>query len=253
VEANSGALTEIIDGDVIHHELASSPSLHIKRIEICSSQLSQFSRLPISSFPYLTLKRVIDIAISGALLVLLSPILGMVALAVWLSSPGPIFYRERRVGRFGKHFTIYKFRSMYTKEYLRDVLKYQENDHVQMKRRIEKKHERDPRVTGVGAVLRKLSLDEVPQLFNILKGEMSLIGPRPVVDAELMHYGTYVALYKMMYPGLSGLWQVSGRNDLSYDSRVRKDVAYCKKWSPLLDLIILVRTVPAVLKRKGAY
>jgi exopolysaccharide production protein ExoY len=253
VEANIGGLTEVLEDDSIHHERASSPTVLFDIVRIYSSQLSQFRKLPISSFSYLFQKRMIDLAASGALLLLLSPVLLIVAIAVKVSSPGPVFYRERRVGRFGKHFTIYKFRSMYTKEYLRDVLKYQESEHAQMKRRMEKKHVRDPRVTGVGAVLRKLSLDEMPQLINILKGDMSLIGPRPVVEAELVNYGSHAVLYKLMYPGLSGLWQVSGRNDVSYNARVRKDVAYCKKWSPLLDFAILARTVPAVLKGRGAY
>jgi len=253
VEANTGAMTEVMEGDVIHRERASSPVVLINTVRIYSSQLSQFTQLPISSFSYLVLKRLIDIAVSGTLLLLLSPILLLVAFAVWASSLGPVLYCERRVGRFGRHFTIYKFRSMYTKEYLRDVLRYQENEHTQMQRRIEKKHARDPRVTGVGSILRKLSLDELPQLINVLKGDMSLIGPRPVVEAELTNYGSYVVLYKLMYPGLSGLWQVSGRNDVNYKSRVRKDVAYCKRWSPLLDVAILARTVPAVLKGRGAY
>jgi exopolysaccharide production protein ExoY len=253
VEANTGAMTELLEGDVIHHDRVSSPVILLDKVKIYSSQLSQFTRLPISSFSYLFLKRPIDLAVSGTLLLLLSPVILMVAFAVWASSPGPVFYRERRVGRFGKHFTIYKFRSMYTKEYLRDVLKYRESEQAEMRRRMEKKHVRDPRVTGAGAILRKLSLDELPQLINVLKGDMSLIGPRPVVEAELTNYGNYVDLYKLMYPGLSGLWQVSGRNDVSYKSRVRKDVAYCKKWSPLLDFAILARTVPAVLKGRGAY
>jgi lipopolysaccharide/colanic/teichoic acid biosynthesis glycosyltransferase len=252
VDGNSGAIAEILEGEVRHHEHSPSRAVFLDRV-IYSAEISQSAGLPITSFSYLVLKRLIDTGVSGASLLLLFPVILAVGLAVRLSSPGPVFYRERRVGRFGRHFTIYKFRSMYTKEYLRDVLKYEENEHAQMQRRTEKKHLRDPRVTAVGAILRKLSLDELPQLFNVLKGDMSLIGPRPVVDAELMNYGSYVVLYKLMYPGLSGLWQVSGRNDVSYKSRVRKDVAYCKRWSPLLDFVILARTVPAVLKGKGAY
>lgn len=142
---------------------------------------------------------------------------------------------------------------MYTKEYLHTVLKYRENDHDQLQRRIANKHEPDPRITRIGALLRKASLDELRQLFNIMKGEMSLVGPRPIVDAELTKYGSYAIFYKLVFPGLSGLWQVSGRNDVSFKTRVRMDVTYCRKWSMLLDFAILARTVPAVLKRKGAY
>ena len=101
--------------------------------------------------------------------------------------------------------------------------------------------------------MRKLSLDELPQLFNIVKGDMSLIGPRPVVDAEMSHYGSYAIFYKLVFPGLSGLWQVSGRNDVDFKTRVRMDVTYCRKWSLSLDFAILAKTFPAVLKRKGAY
>jgi exopolysaccharide production protein ExoY len=142
---------------------------------------------------------------------------------------------------------------MYTREYLHRVLKYRENEHDLLQRRIERKHIHDPRITRIGVVLRKLSLDELPQLFNIVKGDMSLIGPRPVVDAEMSHYGSYAIFYKLVFPGLSGLWQVSGRNDVDFKTRVRMDVTYCRKWSLSLDFAILAKTFPAVLKRKGAY
>lgn len=222
-------------------------------VKVLSSDGKYLEGIAESTFSYTVVKRAIDIAGSLALLTLAAPVFLLIAIVVRMSSPGPIFYCERRVGRFGKHFTIFKFRSMYTKEYLHRVMKYRESEHEQMQRRISRKHAHDPRITRVGEILRKLSLDELPQLFNVLRGDMSLVGPRPVVDAELVNYGSYAIFYKLVFPGLSGLWQVSGRNDVNYQTRVRMDVAYCRKWSLLLDLSILFKTLPAVLKRKGAY
>jgi exopolysaccharide production protein ExoY len=237
----------------IHRELSTSPMVLMKPVRIFSSDGAYAAGMAISSVSYRIVKRLVDITVSGMMLLLLAPLFAAITIAVRISSPGPAFYRERRIGRFGKQFTIYKFRSMYTKQYLQDVMRYEENEHVQMQRRVDKKHVYDPRITRVGTILRKLSLDELPQLINVLKGDMSLVGPRPVVEAELPRYGNYAIFYKLMYPGLSGLWQVSGRNDVSYEARVRLDVAYCRKWSPLLDVAILARTVPAVLKGRGAY
>jgi exopolysaccharide production protein ExoY len=253
VEVNGGVIGELVATELIPQEETRSPKILTSPVKVFPPDASYSARSRASSFSYLFVKRLIDIAVSSCMLLALGPILVVIAAAVRVSSPGPIFYRERRVGHLGKHFTIFKFRSMYTKQYLCDVLKYQESERVQMQRRMDKQCARDPRVTRVGAILRKLSLDELPQLFNILRGDMSLVGPRPVVDAELFHYGDRAIFYKLMVPGLSGLWQVSGRNDVSYPVRVRKDVVYCRRWSPLLDLVILARTMPAVLKGKGAY
>lgn len=242
----------LVETEVINQR-ATSPTVLGQSVRAFSSDEVYSGELVVFSFSYLFVKRLVDFGISSILLLLLSPFFLVIALVVCLSSPGPIIYREWRVGRFGRRLQIYKFRSMYTKAYLRDVSKYQEDENLQMRLRIEKKYACDPRVTKVGSLLRRLSLDEFPQLINILKGDMSLIGPRPVVDAELSRYGEYARLYKLMYPGLSGLWQVSGRSDVSYQQRVLLDVAYCKEWSPLLDTIILVRTIPAVFQGKGAY
>jgi lipopolysaccharide/colanic/teichoic acid biosynthesis glycosyltransferase len=205
------------------------------------------------SFLYRIVKRLVDIGLCCLFLLILLPLLFICALAVRFSSPGPIFYREKRVGQFGRSFTIFKFRSMYTKEYMRDTLRYKECDKTQMKRRLDQKHQYDPRVTPIGKYLRKLSLDELPQLINVLRGDMSVIGPRPVVEAELERYGAYDYFYKLMVPGITGLWQVSGRNDVSYARRVLMDAEYCTNWSPSSDISILLRTIPAVLKAKGAY
>jgi exopolysaccharide production protein ExoY len=232
---------------------APATAVLMEEVKILTSDGMYQEGVAASSFRYTVVKRFIDIAVSSFLLVLLAPLFLLIAALVRLSSPGSIFYRESRVGRFGKHFTIYKFRSMYTREYLHRVLKYRETEHDQLLRRVARKHVYDPRITRIGDILRKFSLDELPQLFNILKGEMSLVGPRPVVDAEMPHYGSYAIFYKLVLPGLSGLWQVSGRNDVNFKTRVRMDVTYCRKWSLMLDFAILAKTFPAVLRKKGAY
>jgi len=237
----------------LHVEQIAPPTVLMDNVKILTSDGMYLEGFAASSIRYTVFKRLIDIAASCFLITLFAPVLLLIALLVRFSSQGPALYKERRVGRFGKHFTIYKFRSMHTREFLQCVLNYRESEHDELKRRLSHKHVHDPRITRVGAVLRKLSLDELPQLFNILKGDMSLVGPRPVVDAEITSYGSYAIFYKLVVPGLSGLWQVSGRNDVSFKTRVRLDVTYCRRWSLLLDLAIIARTIPAVLKRKGAY
>jgi lipopolysaccharide/colanic/teichoic acid biosynthesis glycosyltransferase len=236
-----------------HYRHSAVLTVLMKDVRVLSSDGACSKGIAVSSFSYVILKRAMDVALAALLLVILAPLFAIISIAVRMDSSGPIFYHERRVGRFGKHFTIYKFRSMYTKEYLCKVLKFRESEGAQLQRRSSHKHVHDPRITRVGSILRKLSLDELPQLFNVLRGDMSLVGPRPVVDAELSIYGNYAVFYKLMYPGVSGLWQVSGRNDVDYPMRVRLDATYCTTWSHMLDLRILLRTIPAVWKGTGAY
>ena len=206
-----------------------------------------------SSFMYRIAKRCADVTFCCVFSPVLLPVFVAVALAIRLTSRGPVFYLEKRVGQFGKPFTILKFRSMYTREYLRDVLRHKECEEALMKQRLDCKHVSDPRITRVGRFIRKFSLDELPQFINVLRGDMSLIGPRPVVEFELERYGDHVHCYTHMVPGISGLWQVSGRNDVSYERRVRIDAEYFASWSPWLDIRILARTIPAVARCKGAY
>ena len=206
-----------------------------------------------ASGSYRYAKRTVDLLLASVGMLIISPFFLFFALAVRLSSPGPVFYREKRVGQNGRLFSIYKFRTMYTPQYLREVLGYGESHSAQMNRRQFGKCAHDPRITKIGLWLRKFSLDELPQLINVIKGEMSLVGPRPVVSAELANYGRYVSYYKLAKPGMTGLWQVSGRNDVGYDQRVRLDALYCLRWSPLLDVSILARTLPAVFNAVGAY
>lgn len=204
------------------------------------------------STAYLIWKRLFDISLCSGALLALSPLLAAIALAVRLSSPGSIFYREVRVGLGGRSFTILKFRSMYTREYLAQV-GFDECEQTELRRRQHDKGLGDPRITPIGRFLRQSSLDELPQILNVLLGDMSLVGPRPVVAAELRAYGDQAYFYQLAHPGITGLWQVSGRSNLSFNERTQLDARYCAEWTLWQDVVILARTVPAVLKRNGAY
>ena len=198
-------------------------------------------------------KRLMDLLLGSLLCVLFLPFFILIALAIRLESPGPVFYRQERIGRYGRPISIVKFRTMVCNAdaVLSEVLasdpqkmKAWEEDH---------KLQRDPRITRVGLFLRKLSLDELPQLVNIVLGEMSLVGPRPIVQEEIVKYGEVYASYCQVRPGLTGLWQVSGRNNTSYEERVAYDYVYITNWSLGMDVWILARTLPVVLAGQGAY
>lgn len=209
------------------------------------------------SLRYAVLKRTIDIVFSALLIVLLFPVMLSVAIAVAITSQGPIFFTQERLGRFGVPFRIIKFRSMYSRKHKNNVQAINEK-HREIHRRNEQayplnKETPDPRITPVGRILRKLSLDELPQLFNVLKGDMSLVGPRPIVEAEVPLYGQHFAYYDLFKPGITGLWQVSGRSDIGYDRRVLFDREYASNWSCALDFKILSMTIPAVITMRGAY
>lgn len=199
------------------------------------------------------IKRCVDVLSVAAGLLLFWWIFVGIAMAVKLSSPGPVFYGQRRIGRFGREFTAWKFRSMVkdADAILHDYLAKHPELRIEWER--DHKLKDDPRVTWIGRLLRRTSLDELPQLWNVLRGEMSLVGPRPIVQAEVEKYGERFALYQKVRPGLSGLWQVSGRNDTTYAERVALDCYYVRNWSVWLDLVILARTVRVVLLGKGAY
>lgn len=177
----------------------------------------------------------------------------VIAILVKLDSPGPVFYSQARIGRFGRKLKVYKFRTMV--QNADQILQNYLDDSPGLKAQWLATHKlkKDPRVTRLGAMLRKLSLDELPQLWNILIGDMSLIGPRPIVDAEVEKYGTSFDLYVQVRPGLTGLWQVSGRNDTTYERRVELDEYYICNRSLKLDLQILWKTVFVVLSQEGAY
>jgi Undecaprenyl-phosphate galactose phosphotransferase WbaP len=199
------------------------------------------------------MKRLLDLgaALTGGLVLL--PLLFYLAVAVKMSSRGPIVYAHERIGRRGRYFKAWKFRTMF--QNADQVLDLYLEEHPELREEWERDHKLkyDPRVTRIGRFLRKTSLDELPQLWNVIRGEMSLVGPRPIVDAEIAKYGLFYGLYTMVKPGITGLWQVSGRNNTTYDERVQFDAYYVRNWSPWLDLYLLLRTIRIVLFAKGAY
>jgi exopolysaccharide production protein ExoY len=194
-----------------------------------------------------TTKRAMDIAICLVAIALLAPFMLLIAVLIRVTMGGPAIFAQQRVGRGGRLFTCYKFRTMVTDadEVLRRHLAA--NPRAAQEWRETCKLRDDPRVSAFGNILRKASLDELPQIFNVLRGDMSAVGPRPVVPGELANYGSHWRECFAARPGLTGLWQVSGRNSLSYPARVALDRAYARKWSIRLDLAILIRTVPALL------
>jgi len=195
----------------------------------------------------LTAKRVIDIILAVSGIVLLAPLLIICFIATVITSPGPAVFRHRRVGFTGKYFDCLKFRTMVidAPERLRHLL---ESDPVAAAEwAANRKLRYDPRVTAIGDILRKSSLDELPQLFNVLKGDMSIVGPRPVTEEELVRYSGAIGAYLACRPGITGLWQVSGRSSTTYQKRVACDAFYARKWSMALDARILIVTIPAVL------
>lgn len=197
-------------------------------------------------------KRAFDIVLAFGLLILFLPVLAFIAFGVWRSSPGPIIYSQPRAGRRGKPFRFYKFRSMVTNsdEFLSSFL--ETNPAAKAQWGEFQKLEDDPRITRFGRFIRRSSLDELPQLWNVLKGDMSLVGPRPCMIDQKLLYGPSWGAYCAVRPGLSGLWQVSGRNKLTYRDRVALDVQYVKNWSLWLDLRILLRTFRVVLTGDGS-
>lgn len=202
------------------------------------------------SLTQLTLKRLLDLIVISFALPALLPIFSIVALLIKLDSKGPVFYRRRVLGAGGKQFDAFKFRTMHVNG--NEILA--QNPELQAQLEAEHKLKNDPRITRVGNFLRMTSLDELPQLINILLGQMSLVGPRMISPVEAEMYGIYSADLLTVKPGLTGLWQVSGRSDLSYNERVRLDMYYIRNYSIWLDMqILFVQTLPAVLKGQGAY
>ncbi|MGA2031063.1 MAG: undecaprenyl-phosphate galactose phosphotransferase WbaP [Thermoguttaceae bacterium] len=199
------------------------------------------------------LKRAADLAMAAVLLVLHMPLMMVIAVWIKLTSPGPLLFAQRRIGLGGREFFAWKFRTMRLNadEVLDRYLR--ENPGLRREWQASYKLKNDPRVTRCGRFLRRTSLDELPQLFNVLKGDMSLVGPRPIVRDEISRYGNDFPRYARVRPGITGLWQVSGRNDTTYPQRVAFDAYYVENWSLWLDLWILLKTVRVVLLREGAY
>jgi len=196
--------------------------------------------------------RLLDIAGALLALILAFPVMVCVALAVKLTSPGPVLFAHRRVGRHGRRFACLKFRTMAVDADAQLKALLDSDPVARAEWQTNQKLQRDPRVTSIGRFLRRTSLDELPQLFTVLWGDMSLVGPRPIVEAEIPRYGRHYAMYCRVRPGVTGLWQVQRDADTSYRRRVAFDVAFSRGRSLRLYLLILARTVPAVLSGRGA-
>jgi Undecaprenyl-phosphate galactose phosphotransferase WbaP len=198
------------------------------------------------------LKRVLDVLLVAIAGVLALPLILAISILIKITSAGPVFYGQRRYGRAGQPFTAWKFRSMVANA--NHVLEQHLSSDPRLREEWRGSHKlrNDPRVTRLGRILRRTSLDELPQLWNILRGQMSLVGPRPIVTAEIPRYGAGIELYKKVTPGLTGLWQVSGRNNVSYEQRVNFDLYCVRNWSIWLDLYVLARTVKVDLLGDGA-
>jgi exopolysaccharide biosynthesis polyprenyl glycosylphosphotransferase len=197
----------------------------------------------------LMLKGLFDRCAAAAALIMLAPVMGALAAAIWLHDRGPALFTQVRVGKDGHSFRIYKFRTMVVDAEQRkaQLLESNDSDGVLFKLR------RDPRVTAVGAHLRRWSFDELPQLFNVFLGHMSLVGPRPALPDEAEKYADHVRRRLVVKPGLTGMWQVNGRSDLSWDESVRLDLRYVENWSFALDMQILWKTISVMLRGSGAY
>ncbi len=204
-------------------------------------------------FCYRVVKRGLDVALVLMAFPFLLPVFAMVALVVWINCPGPVFFSHRRIRRNHCFFSMWKFRTMCVNsaEVLEQHLSREPGARAEWSSTRKLRH--DPRVTRIGVLLRQYSIDELPQLWNVLTGEMSLVGPRPIVEAEIESYGHHFSCYCKVKPGITGLWQVSGRSHLSYEARVALDCEYVHQWSLMLDLKILLSTFRAVIQRHGAF
>jgi exopolysaccharide production protein ExoY len=203
---------------------------------------------------HIPVKRIFDILFSLLALLFLAPLFLVVGLLIASSCRGKIFYSHERIGRGGKPFKCYKFRSMYldADERLHELL--DQNPNLKKEWLATRKLKNDPRVMPIGKFLRKTSIDELPQFWNVLKGDLSIVGPRPVVHEEVVHYlGEKASQILSIRPGLTCLWQVSGRNDTSYNKRVELDVKYVETRSLLLDIKLILKTIPSMIFSKGAY
>jgi lipopolysaccharide/colanic/teichoic acid biosynthesis glycosyltransferase len=214
---------------------------------------ARHNRIPSQFFRYRVVKRWLDLLLVLLGTPILLPVLLVVAALVVWSSPGPIFYSHRRIRRNGSFFSMWKFRTMCVNS--AEVLEVYLAKHPEARAEWSKSHKlrHDPRITPIGYILRRYSIDELPQIWNVVNGTMSLVGPRPIVAAEVEKYGEYFSFYCRVNPGLTGLWQVSGRSTLTYDARVLLDRDYVEGWSLTGDAKILMRTFHSVANQDGAF
>ena len=199
------------------------------------------------------IKRIFDIVVTICGGVFILPFMLFIAVIIYLDSEGPIIYKQKRIGQNGKEFNFYKFRSMVKNAdtILEEYLNTHESEKIEWQKNFKLKN--DPRVTKIGRIIRKTSIDELPQLWNVLIGDMSLVGPRPLLPNEVERYNSYIEDYKLVLPGLTGVWQVSGRSDTTFEQRAIMDSWYIHNWSIWIDIVYLLKTVLAVVKSKGAY
>jgi exopolysaccharide biosynthesis polyprenyl glycosylphosphotransferase len=237
------------------HGVRAHVSLDIFPHVLARPVLEELDGIPLLSFTttpsnplQLTVKRAIDLAVSSLLFLATLPIQALAVLAIKLSSPGPVYFRQTRCGLNGRLFKLMKFRTMYegAEDHLHEI------SHLNEMTGPVFKASKDPRLTLVGRILRRLSIDELPQLWNVIRGDMSLVGPRPPLPEEVARYAPWQRRRLSMAPGITCLWQVSGRNELDFDRWMELDLKYIDTWSPMLDLKILLKTVPAVLSGRGA-
>lgn len=214
-------------------------------------QESEMTQVKKSDITYRFVKRTFDILISGLSLILLSPLFLVIAALIKIDSKGKVFYKHKRIGKNGETIYLYKFRSMYSdsKERLEELLK---NPEIRKEWEENYKLDNDPRITKIGDFLRKTSLDELPQLLNILNGDMSIVGPRPVIEDELEKYGLYKQKFLSVTPGLTGWWACNGRSCTSYQDRMKLELYYVNNRSILLDIKCIIKTAISVIKRDGA-
>ena len=231
----SSGLYEIITTGLEVKEIASVPLVNVNKVRLTGNDL--------------WLKKLVDFGVALPVVVLGFPVFLLIAAAVRLGSPGPIIHRRRVMGVNGRTFDAFKFRTMYVNG---DEILDQYPDKKEELFRTHKLKD-DPRITRAGKILRKFSLDELPQFFNVLRNEMSVVGPRMISPPELKDYSHWGMNLLTIRPGITGLWQVSGRSDVSYQERVRLDMFYIRNWTVWLDIQIIIRTIPAAIKGKGAY
>jgi exopolysaccharide biosynthesis polyprenyl glycosylphosphotransferase len=231
----TATLPEVLSSRVAVQSLGGVTALSLRPVRLTGTQA--------------VVKRAFDIAVAGLGLLLISPVLATIAVAIKVTSPGPVFFRQKRVGHRGRPFTMMKFRTMQVgADLMVDELRAEHGVEDLMF-----KLKDDPRVTKVGGFLRKVSLDELPQLINVVIGDMSLVGPRPPLPEEVTRYEDWQFDRLEVPPGISGLWQVSGRSDLSFEDCVRLDLFYIENWSLAYDLYILAKTIPVLVSKRGAY
>jgi len=235
------------DVDVSGARTLGPARIRARRLELVDGTRNE--RAPVAR----VLKRAVDIAGSILLIALLLPVAILIMVAIVVDSPGPVMFVQRRVGRNGRMFSLMKFRTMVPDSDTALAQALASDDALDTEWRKSRKLRRDPRITRVGHLLRRLSADELPQILNVLVGNMSLVGPRPVIEDELRYFGKRADDVLSVRPGLTGLWAVSGRSDVSYDERVELEHRYATGWTVVGDFVILLRTIPAVMRGHGAY